>query len=355
MRGQLSRWLRGRVREGRAVEGIAAELKGFFAQRRVSETEKGLMKERLSYQYTQSTPSILMTQSTQFTVDVDSFSAGNSTLTSIPMKSIASSTEGRIKKFDWFSGDDRASSSGSNSNTWVSTSNSNTNTSTQSTIQSTTQSTAQSQSSKQTQAQDYLKKVQSALPPTPFSSFKSLLTDFKKGALGVEALLKQIGALFQGVEQGGGELFAGFRTFVPEKHRQLHSQILEEMFPSKDGDGSGISLNGKRKLHPECVGRRQIDLEPLYSRSDDGSSSSSSSSSSKESNAITSSTSTSQSTPTSISQSHNICPICRDPVSDPHHAKCGHEACLTCWQEWLSRTLECPLCRQRTRIPQLRK
>ena len=36
-------------------------------------------------------------------------------------------------------------------------------------------------------------------------------------------------------------------------------------------------------------------------------------------------------------------------------AKCGHVACWNCWAQWLDKCLECPMCKQRTRLKQLEK
>lgn len=51
----------------------------------------------------------------------------------------------------------------------------------------------------------------------------------------------------------------------------------------------------------------------------------------------------------------DACPICRDKYEKPFRAKCGHVCCFPCWSAWLSNTLECPICRNRTRLSQLKK
>jgi len=35
--------------------------------------------------------------------------------------------------------------------------------------------------------------------------------------------------------------------------------------------------------------------------------------------------------------------------SNMYISKCKHVACLSCWNTWLEKTLECPACRTRTR------
>ena len=39
--------------------------------------------------------------------------------------------------------------------------------------------------------------------------------------------------------------------------------------------------------------------------------------------------------------------------SNLYLAKCKHVACLTCWEKWLEKTLDCPQCRNRTRRNQI--
>jgi len=54
------------------------------------------------------------------------------------------------------------------------------------------------------------------------------------------------------------------------------------------------------------------------------------------------------------------CMIClENSISKPNYVflttKCGHIACNDCWESWLSTKLECPMCKQRTRMKQLIK
>ena len=47
-----------------------------------------------------------------------------------------------------------------------------------------------------------------------------------------------------------------------------------------------------------------------------------------------------------------VCCICYKS-ENLYEAKCAHIACLSCWEAWLEKTLECPTCRQRTRKNQI--
>lgn len=47
------------------------------------------------------------------------------------------------------------------------------------------------------------------------------------------------------------------------------------------------------------------------------------------------------------------CPICLGTFQRPYQSKCGHVCCYTCWKGWLERKLECPLCKEKTRMKTL--
>jgi len=50
-----------------------------------------------------------------------------------------------------------------------------------------------------------------------------------------------------------------------------------------------------------------------------------------------------------------LCCICRERAAKPFLAKCGHISCFECWSRWLEQKLECPVCREKVRLKQLRK
>lgn len=59
---------------------------------------------------------------------------------------------------------------------------------------------------------------------------------------------------------------------------------------------------------------------------------------------------------TSPEKSSVICMICFESYEEDKKfakAKCGHVACWNCWNQWLFNCLECPMCKQRTRVKQL--
>lgn len=56
----------------------------------------------------------------------------------------------------------------------------------------------------------------------------------------------------------------------------------------------------------------------------------------------------------SVDRSH-ACPICLGNFCLPSAARCGHVCCNGCWELWLSSRLECPVCREKVRLKQLRR
>ncbi|EFA76517.1 hypothetical protein PPL_10285 [Heterostelium album PN500] len=48
------------------------------------------------------------------------------------------------------------------------------------------------------------------------------------------------------------------------------------------------------------------------------------------------------------------CPICQCIPVNGHVSLCGHVCCWDCWNQWLSLKLECPICREKTRLKQIK-
>ncbi|GAM29214.1 hypothetical protein SAMD00019534_123900 [Acytostelium subglobosum LB1] len=48
------------------------------------------------------------------------------------------------------------------------------------------------------------------------------------------------------------------------------------------------------------------------------------------------------------------CPICQCKPTNGHVSLCGHICCWECWGQWLSIKLECPVCREKTRLKQVK-
>ena len=52
---------------------------------------------------------------------------------------------------------------------------------------------------------------------------------------------------------------------------------------------------------------------------------------------------------------NEMCMICYDRLKAPLSAKCGHICCKSCWEKALKNFLECPMCKARVRLSQLRE
>lgn len=53
-----------------------------------------------------------------------------------------------------------------------------------------------------------------------------------------------------------------------------------------------------------------------------------------------------------VEDSDKTCVVCYK-INNLYVAKCGHCACKPCWDTWLEKYLECPICRERTRKNQI--
>lgn len=175
---------------------------------------------------------------------------------------------------------------------------------------------AQKDPGKQLQAQQYLLSAKTILAPANCDAFLVMLKAFRADALSFPQLLAQFRALLEQdasahrKAEDVAELWRGFRIFVPSKYKDEYDAspgpVMKE---NKDGNGAGHPASDE-SCAPACAAIPAA--EPA------------------------------------------ICLICKDPAETPQRAKCGHICCKGCWAEWLQRLLQCPLCRARTRIAQLR-
>ena len=150
---------------------------------------------------------------------------------------------------------------------------------------------------------EYLGRVRKALGGDDYPKFLNLLKSYRSKALQLGELIVELRHLFltrgegEAIE-GGKQLFLGFKRFLPSSQQEQLDRVLNS--PST----------------------------PIY-----------------------------KSPRREISESGDVpvetCPICREGISEPYKAKCGHVCCYSCWAGWLTRVLECPICRNRTRIATL--
>lgn len=117
------------------------------------------------------------------------------------------------------------------------------------------------------------------------------------------------------------DLIQGFREFISSRHRELYDTTIKQ-WESKKGE-SELSRKRPCPMEPEPASKPLSDSMPRVTGG--------------------------------ITSPSPGCPVCKDPINNGYVAKCGHTCCFSCWNSWLQIKLECPLCRHRTRIPQLKK
>jgi hypothetical protein len=178
-------------------------------------------------------------------------------------------------------------------------------------------------------AQNYLAKVKDRLDTDAMRTFTLLLKSFRAKQIEIGELLDRVNRHFE--IHDCMNLLLGLRDFLPKKHHPLFD---ETFVPSKGTDEANNDLMDKEQLSGGHERKRPFDqinspkkIEPLDL-----------------------SLAASTSIPITLP-----CPICKELVTNGYKAKCGHVCCLSCWSTWLQMKLECPLCRVRTRLPQLRR
>lgn len=174
------------------------------------------------------------------------------------------------------------------------------------------------------QAKDYLASVKARLSEDAMRKFNILLKSYKAKKIDCEVLLDSLKMLFE--EHNCMDLAAGFRQFVSPRNQS----IFDSKFQCASEQPVAVaSTTPQLGLSMTLNPRPQVKIEPVVHKL--------------------------------LSKQHaesgpdSTCPICRDKPEKPFKAKCGHVCCFGCWTSWLSNTLECPLCRQRTRLSQLSK
>ena len=344
--GQLSKWLRGRVSVSASFGEVQGGLARFFKDKpkhikadgdiSTTYTHKSVNIKNVSSTTTAAQVQKNEIQMQKFKLDhltpysLDSSNDSKNNLTEM----FKNSQKNETKKFDWF-----------NSTSTVKTD-------AESVVTKSTDAESvvtKSTDDKRKSAQEYLELVKNTLSKDNYRKFMGLLKVYRAGQIEIELLLKDLVELLNSAS--AQKLLEGFETFVPLKHRNLFEKAKKDAIAFEikcDNDDFEVEEGKKRKLHSDFVGKKPtISIEPLIlkrklSVPERESSSENSNLNSGNSTNIT-------------NGSIETCPICKDTCNDPYKAKCNHVACLECWNAWLGRTLECPLCRQRTRVSQLRK
>lgn len=194
-------------------------------------------------------------------------------------------------------------------------------------------------------AQHFLDHVKAALPSAQQRSFTLAIKKYRGQQLAIGELINQILDLFmEATAEKRDSLCRGFRDFINARHRPLYDSIFARRCGNPGGD-SATSIHSARKR--PCTDASLIDQSPLVAATAPVPSPISDF-------ALVTGPAPELSFSIPIAPSPP-CPICKDTIKNGYKAKCGHVCCFSCWGSWLQVRLECPLCRLRTRIPQLKK
>jgi hypothetical protein len=352
--GQLSKWLRGRVVTSASFGEVQGSLARFFKDKPKNVKSKEdsivqsvLMSSRADRQESQRHELKMQ----KFKLEEISFSVNNNNTSNLTDMFKSQNTE--TKKFDWF----------------------NSKTKTAETAEVPVASKSEIDKEKQKRAQDYLEFARKTLPKDNLRNFMGLLKMYRAGQIEIEKLLTDLVEVLNRVEGSKSQaLLEGFETFIPSKHRNLFEQVLKRreretgellkgstefekipilistpmsmsmLIPSNNLENESENDEiKKRRLHSNFIGKRpSVSIEPIILKR-------------KLNGEPLTLDHTKKENIIDTPKSHESCPICKDALNDPCKSKCGHVACFDCWNAWLERTLECPLCRQRTRVSQLRR
>lgn len=344
--GQLSKWLRGRVSVSASFGEVQGGLARFFKEKPRHIKAEMIQANNYSAAPSTSVASVASVaaqvkkneiQMQKFKLDkLTPFSVDSSENTSKNnlTEMFKNSQKNETKKFDWFNASQPAA--------------------------------AKPADEKREKAQEYLEMVKGTLSKEDYRKFMGLLKVYRAGQIEIQLLLKDLVELLNSAS--AQKLLDGFETFVPLKHRNLFEKAKTEAATLANLEEENVEENGKkRKLHSDFVGKKAaISIEPLILQRKLGDVGTWNTRTNLDSGSTVNTHSSLDSVSAggnSVNNPHNlcaassteICPICKDACNDPYKAKCNHVACLECWNAWLGRTLECPLCRQRTRVSQLRK
>lgn len=195
-------------------------------------------------------------------------------------------------------------------------------------------------------AKEYLALVRSRLTEEASSRFNSMLKSYKAKKVDCSSLIDALLRLYH--EHDALDLAPGFRSFVSVRNQALFDGKLadfKESFKGSKAINKAAILtqqSTQNGFFAPLYGARphistSVKIEPITQK------------------LLSKRPPPLPSTSAEPSIGPDICPICREKPEKPFKAKCSHVCCFSCWTSWLGNTLECPVCRQRTRLSQLSK
>lgn len=330
--GQLSRWVRGRVRTGESFGEVIAELGAFFRRMNGRQGSSTTMLTAPVASLNPPPPPLIIPDATAIIEEAKSFFTTASSVVTPMEDYIPSSlcTTTMTTAIGVEARTTRAMPIGGGENPLIRMFTAN------------MRPTAPGISARE-RAQHFLDHVKAALPSAQQRSFTLAIKQYRGQQLAIDELINQVLDLF--MEATGDKrdtLCRGFRDFINARHRPLYDSIFAKRCANNSEDPpAGAHALRKRP----CTDASPIDQSSLATVTVPAPSPISD---------MASVTGQASDLPAPGAPS-SLCPICKDLIKNGYKAKCGHVCCFACWGSWLQVKLECPLCRLRTRIPQLKK
>jgi len=223
------------------------------------------------------------------------------------------------------------------------------------------------------QARDYLTQVRTRLPSFAATHFTTLLKSYKVRKLDCPALIDALLLLLH--EHNAMDLIGGFRPFVSARNQGIfEKKVVQFVAHNSVRDVQHVVENVKetvpllveKRVEKQATSIKRSAMQAFFAPV--GSSvlptprphilappASTMGKIEPITQRLLAKNNPPSLQPMTATAQQDPCPICRERPDKPFRAKCGHVCCFACWSSWLANTLECPICRLRTRLSQLAK
>eukprot|EP01080_Neovahlkampfia_damariscottae_P009562 gene9562-1765_t len=174
----------------------------------------------------------------------------------------------------------------------------------------------------QNKTAQFVSKVKNNIPKSEYQKFKNIIFKLSKEDIKFDDFMSEIKKIFLQSGSMKNELYFGLKDVLPKKYDDEFQKYLEIETSKKRAQHNDLfDGSKKRKVAPQET--KIINLEDDEKKKE-------------------------EKKDTSLK-----CLICLDIAVKPHNSRCGHVCCFECWDSWLNRKLECPICKQRVRKNQL--
>lgn len=219
----------------------------------------------------------------------------------------------------------------------------------------------------------FIQKLKSIITDEDYKEFKKIMKSFndKKQSPNTklyEDLIKRIKPIFEKTKEVKDELFEGFKVFFPDSFHQNYDKIVNEEKPKKEKRSLEYDLftgtNKKKKVYTSSQNNSQNSTPSSNSNLTPKSNESIDLTNEDEIILYDPIIPDKKSKEEDLKKDEDLkkndqvekrkCFICFEEFKNPHNANCGHVACKECWDEWLKRKIECPICKEKVRVKHLR-